>query len=261
VVDLVLLRHGESEWNLRRWFTGWADVALTEAGRRQATQAGRLLRAHDIAPDVVHTSVLRRSIETADLVLDEIGRGWAPAHRTWRLNERHYGDLQGRSKADIRAEHGEAQYVTWRRSYAGRPPELSPTAADRTTVDARYTDLLGTIPRAESLRDVTERLLPYWYDAVVPQLRNGLTVLIAAHSNSLRALVKHLDRVSDTDVVAINVPTGVPLLYPLDVRTLRPNRPAAYLDPAAARRGIAAVAAEGSPIGRAAESSPINRNE
>ncbi|MCU1658246.1 MAG: phosphoglycerate mutase 1 family protein [Pseudonocardiales bacterium] len=243
--SLVLLRHGESEWNQKNLFTGWVDVDLTPAGEAEGRRGGELLVEHGLLPDVVHTSVLRRAIRTANIALDTADRHWIPVRRSWRLNERHYGALQGKDKAAVREEFGDEQFMLWRRSYDVPPPALPDDDEFSQVGDARYADLLENLPRTECLADVVDRMLPYWYDAIVPDLRLGRTVLVAAHGNSLRALIKHLDGLSDEAVVALNVPTGIPLHYDLDPVRLRPTGAAAYLDPAAAVAAIEAVANQG----------------
>jgi 2,3-bisphosphoglycerate-dependent phosphoglycerate mutase len=245
VPTLVLLRHGESDWNLKNLFTGWVDVDLTERGEQEALRSGQLLIEHELLPDVVHTSLLRRAIRTAQLALDVAERHWIPVRRTWRLNERHYGALQGKDKAAIREEYGEEQFMLWRRSYDVPPPPLAEDDPHSQSGDVRYRDLLDTVPRTECLKDVVDRLLPYWYDALVPDLRRHGVVLVAAHGNSLRAMVKHLDGLGDDEVVALNIPTGIPLHYELDPVTMRPTTPGAYLDPDAAVAAIEAVANQG----------------
>jgi 2,3-bisphosphoglycerate-dependent phosphoglycerate mutase len=245
VPNLILLRHGESDWNQKNLFTGWVDVDLTDTGVAEGKRAGQLLREHALSPDVMHTSLLRRAIRTGQMALEGIDRHWIPVHRTWRLNERHYGALQGKDKAAIRAEYGDEQFMLWRRSYDTPPPPLADDDPFSQFGDARYADLLDALPRTECLAHVVARMLPYWYDAIAPQLLAGQTVLVAAHGNSLRALVKHLDGLDDQAVVSLNVPTGIPLHYELDAATLRPIRPAAYLDPAAAIAAIEAVANQG----------------
>ncbi|MGH3493186.1 MAG: phosphoglyceromutase [Sciscionella sp.] len=243
---LVLLRHGESEWNAEDRFTGWVDIPLTAAGRAEATRAGDLLAAHELLPDVVHTSVLRRAITTADTALDTIGRAWIPVHRSWRLNERHYGALQGKDKQQTLRTYGEQQFMAWRRSYAEPPPPIDDSDEFSQVGDQRYRALPPELlPRTECLADVVARALPYWYDAIVPDLRDGKTVLVVAHGNSIRALVKHLDQLSDEDVVGLNIPTGMPLRYDLDLQMRPQPTGGAYLDPAAAATGIAAVAGQG----------------
>jgi 2,3-bisphosphoglycerate-dependent phosphoglycerate mutase len=250
---LVLLRHGESTWNKENRFTGWVDVDLSPKGEEEARTGGRLLRGAGIEPDVLHTSLQRRAIRTASLALDEADRLWIPVRRSWRLNERHYGALQGKDKAAIRAEYGDEQFLLWRRSYDTPPPPLDRDDPGHPAHDPRYADLPpDLLPATECLKDVLVRMLPYWADAVVPDLRAGRTVLVAAHGNSLRALVKHLDGIGDDDIVGLNVPTGIPLRYDLDddLRPLRAVDPAygvsgTYLDPDAARVAIAGVAAQG----------------
>jgi 2,3-bisphosphoglycerate-dependent phosphoglycerate mutase len=214
---LVLLRHGQSTWNLENRFTGWVDVPLTDAGRAEAVDAGRQLRDARLLPGVVHTSVLLRAIQTADLALEEMGRLWIPVRRSWRLNERHYGGLTGLDKAETAAKHGEEQVKVWRRSYDVPPPPVDPASEYHPANDDRYRWLpADVLPATECLKDVVARMLPYWYDAIVPDLRAGHTVLVAAHGNSLRALVKHLDGMSDDEVTELNIPTGVPRVYDLD---------------------------------------------
>jgi 2,3-bisphosphoglycerate-dependent phosphoglycerate mutase len=245
VPTLILLRHGESDWNKKNLFTGWVDVDLAASGEDEARRGGELLRDAGLLPDVVHTSLLRRAIRTANITLDVIDRGWLPVRRSWRLNERHYGALQGKDKSQVRAEFGDEQFMLWRRSYDQPPPPLADDDEYSQVRDPRYADLLESIPRTECLKDVVARLLPYWYDAIVPDLRAGRTVLIAAHGNSLRAMIKHLDKMSDEAVVALNVPTGIPLRYELDESTLMPTGPGEYLDPEAAEAAIAKVANQG----------------
>jgi 2,3-bisphosphoglycerate-dependent phosphoglycerate mutase len=243
---LLLLRHGESEWNAKNLFTGWVDVGLSEKGRAEALRAGTLLTDHDLLPDVLHTSVLRRAIVTAQDALDACDRLWIPVRRSWRLNERHYGDLQGKDKSQVREQYGEDQFMVWRRSYDTPPPEIADDNVHSQAGDARYASLApDVVPRTECLRDVVDRLLPYWYDAIVPDLRSGATVLVAAHGNSLRAMVKHLDGITDEEIVGVNIPTGIPLRYDLD-DDLHPITPRGeYLDPAAAAAAIEAVKNQG----------------
>jgi 2,3-bisphosphoglycerate-dependent phosphoglycerate mutase len=243
---LVLLRHGESEWNKANLFTGWVDVPLSEKGRAEATRGGELLAQHGLLPDVLHTSVLKRAISTAELALTAADRQWIPVRRSWRLNERHYGALQGKDKAATLAEYGEEQFMIWRRSYDTPPPPIEPGSRYSQDGDPRYAALPPEIrPATECLADVVVRMLPYWYDAIVPDLRTGATVLVAAHGNSLRALVKHLDGMGDDEVVGLNIPTGVPLRYDLD-GDLRPVKPGGeYLDPEAAAEAIEAVKNQG----------------
>ncbi|QJY46291.1 phosphoglyceromutase [Pseudonocardia broussonetiae] len=240
---LVLLRHGQSVWNAENLFTGWVDVPLTETGEQEARRGGELLREAGLLPDVVHTSLLRRAISTAHLALDACDRHWIPVTRDWRLNERHYGALQGKDKKQTLAEFGEEQFMLWRRSYDTPPPEIEVGSEFDQSGDVRYAG--APVPRTECLKDVVERFLPYWESAVVPDLRAGKTVLLAAHGNSLRALVKHLDGISDADIAALNIPTGMPLRYDLD-DDLRPTvAGGTYLDPQAAADAAAAVAAQG----------------
>jgi len=240
---LVLLRHGESEWNAKNLFTGWVDVALSEKGVEEAKRGGTLLTDAGVLPDVVHTSLLRRAITTANLALDAADRHWIPVKRSWRLNERHYGALQGKDKKQTLAEFGEDQFMLWRRSYDVPPPPIESGSEFSQDADPRYAG--EPTPATECLKDVLERALPYWEDAVVPDLREGKSVLVAAHGNSLRAIIKHLDGVSDEAIAGLNVPTGIPLLYELD-EDLRPTTPGGrYLDPDAAAAAIAAVANQG----------------
>lgn len=243
---LVLLRHGQSEWNQANLFTGWVDVGLTEQGIAEAIRGGELLVTEGLLPDVVHTSRQRRAIRTAELALAAADRMWIPVRRSWRLNERHYGALQGKDKAATLAEFGEEQFMTWRRSYDVPPPPLADDDECSQFRDPAYADLPPELrPRTECLADVVVRLLPYWYDAIVPDLRAGWTVLIAAHGNSLRVLVKHLDGLSDEAVVGLNIPTGIPLYYELDA-DLRPLATGGrYLDPDAAATAIEAVRNQG----------------
>jgi 2,3-bisphosphoglycerate-dependent phosphoglycerate mutase len=247
VGTLVLLRHGESLWNAENLFTGWVDVGLTPKGFDEAVRAGELFREHGLLPDVVHTSVLKRAIATAGNALGTCDRQWIPVKRHWRLNERHYGDLQGKNKAQVREQYGEDQFMVWRRSYDTPPPPLADDSEWSQVGDPRYAALAPEIvPRTECLKDVVDRLLPYWYDAVVPDLRAGKTVLVAAHGNSLRAMVKHLDDVADDVIPGLNIPTGIPLRYDLDPETLKPTTPGGeYLDPEAAAAAIEAVKNQG----------------
>ncbi len=243
---LVLLRHGESEWNAKNLFTGWVDVPLTEKGRAEAERGGHLLAEAGILPDVLHTSVLRRAITTAQLSLDACERHWIPVRRHWRLNERHYGALQGKDKKQTKEEFGEEQFMLWRRSYDTPPPRIEDDDEWSQIGDARYADLPDEIvPRTECLKDVVVRMLPYWYDAIVPDLRAGSTVCVAAHGNSLRALVKHLDHMSEEAVVGLNIPTGIPLVYELDEQMRPVERRARYLDADAAAEPIQPVANQG----------------
>jgi 2,3-bisphosphoglycerate-dependent phosphoglycerate mutase len=242
---LVLLRHGESEWNAKNLFTGWVDVALTDKGRAEAVRGGELLREAGVLPDVVHTSLQRRAINTAALALDAADRHWIPVKRDWRLNERHYGALQGKDKKQTLAEFGEEQFMTWRRSFDVPPPPLADDDEFSQVGDPRYADLGDALPRTECLKDVIVRLLPYFETEITGDLKDGKNVLIAAHGNSLRAIVKHLDGISDEDIAGLNIPTGIPLVYELDEETLKPVKPGTYLDPDAAAEAIKAVANQG----------------
>jgi 2,3-bisphosphoglycerate-dependent phosphoglycerate mutase len=243
---LVLLRHGESEWNAKGLFTGWVDVGLSETGAQEAINGGQLLAQSEVRPDTVHTSVLTRAIQTAHLALEEAGLLWLPVQRSWRLNERHYGALQGKDKAATRREFGEEQFMLWRRSYDVPPPPIADDDPLSQSGDARYAGMPPELrPRTECLKDVVARMLPYWYDAVVPDLNTGKTVLIVAHGNSLRALVKHLDGISDAAIAELNIPTGIPLVYELD-DAFRPTVPGGrYLDPEAAAEAAEAVKNQG----------------
>jgi 2,3-bisphosphoglycerate-dependent phosphoglycerate mutase len=243
--NLVLLRHGESEWNQKNLFTGWVDVPLTDTGRAEGIRAGELLREHDLLPDVLHTSLLKRAILTAQITLESADRSWIPTPRSWRLNERHYGALQGKNKKEIRDEYGEDQFMEWRRSFSTPPPPLDDASEWSQVREERYANLGDALPRTECLSDVIVRLLPYWYDAIVPDLQRGRTVLVAAHGNSLRALIKHLEGISDEEITGLNVPTGIPLHYELD-ESFRPvGGRGTYLDPEAADAAIGAVANQG----------------
>ncbi len=243
---LLLVRHGESEWNARNLFTGWVDVALSAKGSEEAIRAGSLLTDRGVLPDVLHTSVLRRAIQTAQLCLDDIDRHWIPVRRSWRLNERHYGALQGKDKKATLEQYGEEQFMLWRRSYDTPPPKIADDDEFSQAGDPRYAALPDELrPRTECLADVVHRMLPYWYDAIVPDLLTGQTVMVAAHGNSLRALVKHLDGMSDDAVVGLNIPTGIPLLYELDAHLRPATKGGEYLDPEAAAAAIEAVANQG----------------
>lgn len=241
---LILLRHGQSEWNEKNLFTGWVDVRLTDLGRQEAARAGELLKENNLLPDLLFTSVLSRAIQTANLALDTADRLWIPVERSWRLNERHYGDLQGKNKAETLEAYGNDQFMTWRRSYDTPPPELDDSSEWSQANDPRYAGMDGVRPKTECLKDVVERLVPYWEGTITPELASGKTVLITAHGNSLRALVKHLEGISDEDIAALNIPTGIPLVYELD-DSFTPVGPSRYLDPEAAAAGAAAVAAQG----------------
>ena len=242
---LILLRHGQSEWNEKNLFTGWVDVPLTELGRSEAKRAGELLAASGILPDVLYTSVQKRAIHTANAALEAADRDWIPVKRNWRLNERHYGALQGLNKADTLEKYGEELFMTWRRSFDTPPPPLADDSEFSQSGDPRYAQLGDELPRTECLKDVIERMLPYWESDIKVDLAAGKTVLVTAHGNSLRALVKHLDGISDDAIASLNIPTGIPLVYELG-EDFVPTKPAEYLDPEAAAAGAAAVAAQGS---------------
>ena len=241
---LILLRHGQSEWNEKNLFTGWVDVRLTEKGRGEAANAGKLLSEAGLLPDVLHTSLLSRAIQTANLALESADRMWIPVRRSWRLNERHYGALQGLDKSETLEKYGEDQFMEWRRSFDTPPPVLDDSSEWSQANDPRYADIDGERPRTECLKDVIDRLLPYWSDSVLPDLNSGKTVLVTAHGNSLRALVKHLDGISDDDIAGLNIPTGMPVGYDIDEGGAATG-PGRYLDPEAAAAGAAAVAAQG----------------
>ncbi len=243
---LILLRHGQSEWTAKNLFTGWVDVDLTDQGRAEASRSADLMRERDLLPDVVHTSVLLRAIATAELSLSGLGRSWLPVRRSWRLNERHYGALQGKDKRATQEEFGEEQFMRWRRSYDEPPPPIDDGDQWSQADDPRYAALPSELrPRTECLADVLDRMLPCWYDSVVPDLRAGHTVLVAAHGNSLRALVKHLDDMDAQTVVGLNIPTGIPLLYELDADMRPLTKGGEYLDPDAAAEAIEAVKNQG----------------
>lgn len=244
-MNLILLRHGESEWNAKNLFTGWVDVRLSAKGEDEARRGGVLLKERNLLPDVVHTSLLRRAITTSQLALDSCDRHWIPVARTWRLNERHYGALQGKDKAQTLAQYGEEQFALWRRSFDVPPPAIVDGSEFSQDTDPRYSDLGADLPRTECLKDVVTRMLPYWHDAIVPDLKSGQTVLVTAHGNSLRALVKHLDGISDKDIAGLNIPTGIPLLYSLNADLTPQVKGGEYLDPATARDAITAVANQG----------------
>lgn len=241
---LILLRHGQSEWNQKNLFTGWVDVRLTEQGRGEAVRAGEQLAAAELQPDVLHTSLLSRAIQTANLALDSADRLWIPVTRSWRLNERHYGALQGLDKAETLAKYGEEQFMEWRRSFDTPPPALDDASEWSQANDPRYDGIDGERPQTECLKDVIDRLVPYWEQSILPDLNSGKTVLVTAHGNSLRALVKHLDGISDADIAGVNIPTGMPLVYQINADGT-PAAPGEYLDPEAAATAAAAVAAQG----------------
>ncbi len=239
---LVLIRHGQSEWNLENRFTGWTDVDLTEQGRQEAVDGARLLREGGFTFDVAHTSVLKRAIRTLWLVQDEMDLMWVPVFNTWRLNERHYGALQGLNKAETAAKYGDEQVFTWRRSFDTPPPELEPEDARNPGNDPRYAALApDELPLCESLKTTIDRTMPYWFKTIAPQVESGLRVLIVAHGNSLRGLVKYLDEMSDEDITRLNIPTGLPLVYELD-DALKPLRHYYLGDPEEAARAAEAVA-------------------
>jgi 2,3-bisphosphoglycerate-dependent phosphoglycerate mutase len=243
---LILIRHGESDWNAKGLFTGWVDAALSDRGRAEAEHAGRLLAHAGLRPDVLHTSVLSRAIETANIALGVADLAWLPVHRTWRLNERHYGALQGKDKAQTRQEYGDEQFMLWRRSYDVPPPPLSDDDPMSQASDPRYSLLPDELlPRTECLRDVVGRMLPYWHDVIIGDLAAERTVLVVAHGNSLRALVKHLDGIGDAEIAELNIPTGMPLVYELDGGFRPIQAGGRYLDPEAAAKAAAAVAAQG----------------
>ncbi|NRQ33188.1 phosphoglyceromutase [Nonomuraea sp. NN258] len=246
MATLVLLRHGESDWNAKGLFTGWVDVSLSAKGEDEARRGGKLLVEAGVRPDVVHTSLLTRAIQTAQLALGAADLLWLPVKRSWRLNERHYGALQGKNKAQTREEFGDEQFMLWRRSYDVPPPPIADGDEYSQAGDARYALLPPELqPRTECLKDVVDRMLPYWYDEVVPDLAAGRTVLVAAHGNSLRALVKHLDGIGDDEIAGLNIPTGIPLRYDLDADFRPVRKGGEYLDPEAAKAAIEAVANQG----------------
>ena len=242
MAKLVLLRHGESTWNRENRFTGWTDVDLAPSGVEEARNGARQLRSGGYEFDIAFTSVLKRAIRTLWIALEELDCMWLPVEKSWRLNERHYGALQGLNKAEMAAKYGEAQVLTWRRSYDIAPPELAPSDERYEGNDPRYAGI--KVPRSECLKDTVARVLPYWQSTIAPAVRAGKRVLIAAHGNSLRALVKHLDSIGDAEIVGLNIPTGIPLVYELDER-LRPTKHYYLGDPAEVQRRIAAVSAQG----------------
>jgi 2,3-bisphosphoglycerate-dependent phosphoglycerate mutase len=241
---LILLRHGNSDWNQKNLFTGWVDVRLSDQGIEEAKRAGELLAASGLKPEILYTSVLTRAIQTANLALEVADRLWIPVKRTWRLNERHYGALQGLDKAETLEKFGPEKFMEWRRSFDVPPPALADDAEYSQVGDERYEGIDGDLPRTESLKLVIDRMLPYWESDITVDLAAGKTVLVTAHGNSLRALIKHLDKISDADISELNVPTGIPLVYELDDDFV-PEKPAYYLDPEAAAAGAAAVANQG----------------
>lgn len=244
-IKLILLRHGESEWNAKNLFTGWVDVRLSASGEAEAKRGGALLAERGLLPDLVHTSLLRRAIHTSQLALDACDRHWIPVSRSWRLNERHYGALQGKDKKETLAAYGEEQFQLWRRSFDVPPPPIEDGSEFSQAKDPRYADLRTALPKTECLKDVVTRMLPYWHENIAPDLLAGKTVLVTAHGNSLRALVKHLDGISDADIAGLNIPTGIPLYYELG-ENLKPLKIGGeYLDPETAAEAIAAVANQG----------------
>ena len=243
-LTLILLRHGESEWNAKNLFTGWVDVRLSAQGEAEAKRGGELLKDRALLPDVLHTSLLRRAIQTANIALDNCDRHWIPVRRSWRLNERHYGALQGKDKKQTLEKYGDEQFKLWRRSYDVPPPPIDDNDPYSQAQDPRYSDLGNEMPKSECLKDVVHRMMPYWESSIVPDLQAGNKVLVTAHGNSLRALVKHLDGISDSEIAELNIPTGIPLLYTLN-KDLRPTKPGEYLDPEAAASAITAVANQG----------------
>ena len=243
--QLILLRHGESEWNALNLFTGWVDVRLSEKGIAEASRGGKLLAERGLLPEVVHTSLLRRAIHTSQLALDACDRHWIPVRRSWRLNERHYGALQGKDKKATLAEYGEEQFQLWRRSFDVPPPPIDDSDKYSQSADPRYADLGSAMPRTECLKDVIARMIPYWESEIIPDLKAGKVVLVTAHGNSLRALVKHLDGISDADIAGLNIPTGIPLLYELNNDFTPVKTGGEYLDPEAAAEAITAVANQG----------------
>lgn len=243
---LILLRHGESEWNAKNLFTGWVDVDINAKGEAEARRGAELLKEEDLLPDFLFTSLLRRAIHTAYLALDGCDRHWIPVKRSWRLNERHYGGLQGLNKAETLARYGEEQFMLWRRSYDTPPPLIEKDSEWSQFDDPRYADIPdGERPLTECLKDVVARMLPYWESDIKPQLATGQTVIVVAHGNSLRALVKHLDGISDADIAGLNIPTGIPLYYELDDNFEPVQKGGRYLDPEAAAASIEAVKNQG----------------
>lgn len=243
--DLILLRHGHSVWNEKNLFTGWVDVDLTEQGKLEAARAGELIAASGLAPHILYTSMLKRAINTAHIALDQMDRNWIETKRSWRLNERHYGALQGLDKSETQQKYGDEQFQIWRRSYDTPPPPIEDSSEFSQANDERYSDLGDQLPKTECLKDVLVRMLPYWESDIVPSLKENKIVLVTAHGNSLRALVKHLDGISDEDIAALNIPTGIPLHYKLDENLKPVVKGGEYLDPEAAAAGAAAVASQG----------------
>ena len=242
---LILLRHGESQWNAKNLFTGWVDVRLSQKGEAEAKRGGELLKERGLLPDVVHTSLLRRAIATSQIALDAADRQWIPVHRSWRLNERHYGALQGKDKAQTLAQYGEEQFQLWRRSFDVPPPAIEDNDEFSQAGDPRYSDLGSSMPKTECLKDVVDRLIPYLVGEIKADLDAGKTTLVVAHGNSIRAIVKHIDHISDTDIAGVNIPTGIPLFYEFDEAFEPIKKGGEYLDPEAAKDAIAAVANQG----------------
>jgi len=242
---LILLRHGQSQWNAKNLFTGWVDVALSSQGEAEAKRAGELLKEKNLLPDLLHTSLLTRAIHTAEIALGACERKWIPVSRSWRLNERHYGALQGKDKAATLKEYGEEQFKLWRRSFDTPPPAIADSDQYSQASDIRYKDLGPDLPKAECLKDVVKRLMPYLDNEIASDLRQGKTVLVVAHGNSIRAIVKHLACISDSDIAEVNIPTGIPLLYRFDDDFEPIVKEGEYLDPEAAKASIAAVANQG----------------
>jgi 2,3-bisphosphoglycerate-dependent phosphoglycerate mutase len=243
--SLILLRHGESEWNAKNLFTGWVDVELSEKGRAEAKRGGELLKSKNLLPDILHTSVLRRAIDTSQIALEACERAGIPVRRSWRLNERHYGALQGKDKAATLAEYGEAQFKLWRRSFDVPPPPIADDNQYSQANEAKYAELGAALPKSECLKDVVARMMPYWNESIIPDLKSGKRVLVTAHGNSLRALVKHLDGISDGDIAELNIPTGIPLRYELNENFMPIKKGGEYLDPEAALDAISKVANQG----------------
>jgi 2,3-bisphosphoglycerate-dependent phosphoglycerate mutase len=242
---LILLRHGESEWNAKNLFTGWVDVRLSQKGEAEAKRGGELLKERGLLPDVVHTSLLRRAIATSQIALDAADRQWIPVHRSWRLNERHYGALQGKDKAQTLAQYGEEQFQLWRRSFDVPPPAIDDKDEFSQAGDPRYAELGSAMPKTECLKDVVDRLIPYLVGEITADLDAGKTTLVVAHGNSIRAIVKHIDCISDADIAGVNIPTGIPLFYEFDDAFEPIKKGGEYLDPEAAKDAIAAVANQG----------------
>lgn len=244
-LKLILLRHGESLWNEKNLFTGWVDVPLSKKGEQEAKRAGELFREHGLLPDIVHTSLLKRAINTAEIALNECERHWIPVRRSWRLNERHYGALQGKNKSETLALYGEEQFLLWRRSFDVPPPDISIDSEFSQDKDLRYSELGENIPKTECLKDVIDRMIPYWDSSISPDLQLGKVILVTAHGNSLRALIKHLDGISDAEIANLNVPTGIPLLYELNKELRVIKKGGEYLDHDAAQAAIEAVSNQG----------------